>query len=229
MGKTLNTLATMGFAAGMLLSPGVHAQDDEHLMERQRLLELIQQLNGDDKRRNEAIRKGQERIMFCAHCHGEDGNSKRPEIPNLAGQNPAYLLEQFEMFADGRRKNFVMQTLAADFSREDKINISVYFANQTVRYDQVVDAAAAAQGKRTYERVCQFCHGESGRGETGYARVAGQQKEYIMATLNRYRKNANSSPDPTEIKRTNVRMEQVTQKMSDDEITAVANFIASLK
>ena len=29
----------------------------------------------------------------CANCHGEGGNSVLPDVPNLAGQNQAYLLE----------------------------------------------------------------------------------------------------------------------------------------
>ena len=40
---------------------------------------------------------------FCANCHGEGGNSVKPDVPNLAGQNTAYLLDQVRQFSDGRR------------------------------------------------------------------------------------------------------------------------------
>ena len=43
---------------------------------------------------------GRKVAAVCANCHGEGGTSTKPSIPNLAGQNPAYLLEQMRQFAD---------------------------------------------------------------------------------------------------------------------------------
>ncbi len=229
MNHPVRTFLAAGIAAVLIAAPSVFAQDEAHLKERERLLTLIKKVDSDPARLEDAIRKGRERIMFCAHCHGEDGNSKRPEIPNLASQNPAYLLEQFDMFADGRRKNFVMQTLAKEFTLEDKINISIYYSHQTVAPNQTIDPLLAEKGKRVFESVCQFCHGESGRGDAGYARLAGQQMDYVVNTLKRYRKNATTTPDPGEIKRTNRRMEQVTQNLSDTDIMSLANYIANLQ
>src|SRR5690606_22885752 len=48
-------------------------------------------LMGDEAQRERAFEAGRERALFCSYCHGETGNSKRPHIPNLAGQNPLYL------------------------------------------------------------------------------------------------------------------------------------------
>lgn len=58
-------------------------------------------LMSDAVRRDQAYAAGQERALFCGYCHGEDGNSKRSHIPNLAAQNPVYLFESFEKFAEG--------------------------------------------------------------------------------------------------------------------------------
>ena len=38
-----------------------------------------------------ALEGGRKISQFCANCHGLDGNSKLPEVPNLAAQNPVYL------------------------------------------------------------------------------------------------------------------------------------------
>lgn len=39
----------------------------------------------------------------CAACHGEDGRSPVPAIPNLAGQKEAYLFHQLALFNTGVR------------------------------------------------------------------------------------------------------------------------------
>src|SRR5690606_25169342 len=49
---------------------------------------------------------------FCVRCHGENGVSKMPLVPNLAGQNAYYLLEQIERFANDERNDHIMSPLA---------------------------------------------------------------------------------------------------------------------
>ncbi|SCZ61820.1 c-type cytochrome [Thiohalomonas denitrificans] len=229
MTKTIRTIISMGLATGLCFSASANAQDEAHLQERERLLSLIEAVNGDPDKRKRAIQKGHQRVSFCSNCHGDDGNSKRPEIPNLAGQNPAYLLEQFDLFADGRRKDFVMQTLAREFTLEDKVNISIYFANQEVVRDQEIDPFKARQGKEIFESVCQYCHGKDGKGEAGYARLAGQQKDFMINALKRYRENTDTERAPDEVRRTDARMERVTQHLTDQDIEALANYIASIE
>lgn len=212
--------------AGLAMSP-VAAQDEQ---QRQQLLALVSEVIHDDARHQLAIERGRERTVLCAQCHGDDGNSRSPDVPNLASQNPTYLLEQVEKFADGRRKNFVMQSLARSFTMEDKVNLAVYYASMPVK-PVVADPVLAREGARIYETVCQLCHGEDGRGEAGYARLAGQQPLYVVATLKRFRANARArgTLSEQEMKRHDVRMEQVTQNLSDRDIEALAAYIALLK
>lgn len=188
----------------------------------------IAEIEKDPVKRQASYDAGHERIMLCAHCHGEDGNSLRPEIPNLAAQNPSYLIEQVEKFADGRRKNFVMQTLAANFTLEDKVNLAVYFSNQKVK-PETADPLLAARAEPIYKSICQLCHGESGKGEEGYARIAGQRPQYVINTLQRFRAAAQHTIEANEIKRSNIRMEQVTQRLTDQEIEALAHYIALMR
>ena len=42
-------------------------------------------------------------LSGCIPCHGLDGIGRDAEIPNLAGQNEAYLLNQLRAFHQGRR------------------------------------------------------------------------------------------------------------------------------
>lgn len=204
------------------------ATDEEVAARRARLLEQIRAVEHDPARLEEALNMGSERTMLCASCHGKDGNSVKEGVPNLAGQNPAYLLEQIEKFADGRRQDFVMQTLSANFTMEDKINIALYYEFHEV--DPVpVDASLAQKGKDIYASVCQGCHGEGGKGEAGYARIAGQRIDYVTTTLKRFRDNHLVREKLADVKRSNPLMEQVTQNLSDEDINALANYVASLR
>ncbi len=199
--------------------------------ERQEILGRIQQVVTKPEAYKAAIVAGKERSVLCGYCHGVDGNSTKPDIPNLAGQNPAYLLQQVEKFADGRRINFVMQNLAKEFTMEDKVNLSLYYASQKVRQEEA-DAELAAKGRELFSHTCQRCHGIDGHGEEGYARIAGQRQQYVQTTLKRFRENArnkkaNLSVD--EVKRSNESMEMYTQFLSDDDIEALAAHIATLR
>ena len=76
----------------------------------------------------------------CIHCHGADGISGKPEIPNLAGQKTAYLERQLSSFGrdppvhqlagDGPlRYHFSMRRMA-DVDGIDIIALANYFATQ---------------------------------------------------------------------------------------------------
>lgn len=205
-----------------------YADAQTELQERQILVDEINKRMHNKAATDAAIRAGQERTMLCGHCHGIDGNSLKPDIPNLASQNPAYIVEQVSKFRDGRRKSFVMEALAKTFEPEEVVNLAIYFTSQTLT-PQDNDPLLAAKGKRIFDTVCAMCHGANGRGEKGYARLAGQKIEYVKMTLKRFRANANKANDFDETKRTNARMEQVTQRLSDDDIEGLANYIAQLK
>lgn len=217
--------AVFGFVFVVGIASQALAQDQA---ERERMTRAVEKVLHDPASYDAAMEAGRERTLLCSQCHGVTGNSRSPEIPNLAGQNPTYLLEQIEKFADGRRKNFVMRSLARSFTFEDKVNLAIYFASQQV---EPVDAdpALAVRGEAIFTSVCQACHGANGRGDAGYARLAGQKVEYVEQTLKRFRANARQRLEPSQMTRHNVRMEQVAQNLSDDEIIALANYIALLK
>ncbi len=229
MAKFVGALVMAGVAGATLMSAGAWAADKgPTATSPETILAQIAEVEKDPGKRKAAYDAGHERIMLCAHCHGDDGNSLRPEIPNLAAQNTPYLIEQVEKFADGRRKNFVMQTLASNFTLEDKVNLAVYFNSQTVK-PIAADPTIALKAEHIYKNVCQLCHGETGKGAEGYARIAGQKPQYVINTLTRFRAAAQHTVDAADIKRSSTRMEQVTQHLSDEDIEALANYIALLR
>ena len=213
----------------MLPMGASYADAEKELQERQAIIAEVKRRMADEQLNKKAMAAGKERTILCGSCHGADGNAKKPEYPNLAEQNPAYIAEQMAKFKDGRRKSFVMEALVKSFTMEDKINLAIYFTSQKLKPVAEANIALAAKGEAKYKQVCARCHGENGRGEKGYARLAGQQIDFVKMTLSRFRDNAQAAVDFDETKRTNALMEQVTQFLTDDEIEALAHYIALLK
>lgn len=213
----------------LLAATVVHAAEgNSQFSERDRLMAEINKELHNDEAHKAAIGAGKERTVLCSNCHGIDGNSVQGDIPNLAGQNPAYIIEQFDKFFTGERKNFVMQTLAGVFTFKDKVNLAIYYTSQKVK-PQGFDASLASRGQKIYRSVCFRCHGDNGKGEEGYARLAGQQIDYVKMTLKRFRANATKTADEYDVKRTNVNMEQVTVFLTDEDIDGLAHYIASMR
>lgn len=202
-----------------LTAPASAAQRENVLL--QKLKRKIS--NPDLKRR--AMYAGEERALICSYCHGHDGNSLRPDVPNLAGQNVDYLLQQVGHFASGERKDYVMNSLASRFTDEDQINLAIYYSSQKVKASGF-DKKRAVHGKRLYLSQCQGCHGVNGRGKTGYARLAGQKPAYIKKTLERFRANTTKRTDRT--KRRSPIMEGIVVKLTSGDIENLADYIASM-
>ena len=50
----------------------------------------------------------QDKIAQCAACHGEDGQSKDPNIPHIGGQPKLFVMYQLFFYREGRRKSAEM-------------------------------------------------------------------------------------------------------------------------
>lgn len=168
------------------------------------------------------VKAGAKVASFCANCHGDGGNSVKPNVPNLAGQNPAYLLEQMRQFMDGRRRDTdFKQRLIKVLSPDEKIGLNLYYARQPVTYKPATDLVSAAKGKDVYKRECAECHEDDGRGTEKFARIAGQQTGYLSHALKAYRDGSSA--------RTNRQMTASIRGMSDADIASVVTYTASMK
>lgn len=175
----------------------------------------------DAKAREAAAAAGRRAAFLCVHCHGENGVSALDYVPNLAGQNPVYLLNQIEKFGDGRRNDEFMSGLVKVLKPEDRFNMAVYFASQRVRPSPAKDAQLEQAGARHFVRACVGCHGAGAKGSREVARLAGQQAGYLKNALRDYRQGAGV--------RTDIRMTGVAKKLSDAEIDALVAYLSTLK
>jgi len=181
----------------------------------------LKEVEGNPKLLEELLKTGEKVAAVCANCHGEGGNSSKPDVPNLSGQNPAYLLEQLRQFAEGQRRNAFMEGMIKALKSDEKIGVVLFYTRQTVTgHKSSASAAWQARGKDYFNKICWRCHAEDGHGSDKFARIAGQQPVYLEATLKRYRTGVGARTDPL--------MAASTKLMSDADIDAVVAYVSSM-
>ena len=75
-----------------------------------------------------AEKTGADIAQSCTMCHGENGLSKMPGTPSLAGQSEIYLVNQLRHFRDGQRQHEQMSVIAKPLSNADIYKVSAWFA-----------------------------------------------------------------------------------------------------
>jgi cytochrome c553 len=172
----------------------------------------------------DAVADGKEKAAVCAGCHGDNGVSQTENIPSLAGQPDQFIQWQLVFFRGGARKNELMQPIAEQVTNEDIRSLGAYFAQLAppppAKPDDNPDlsqkGAQAAVGRR-----CASCHGDSFAGTKAVARIAGQREEYLVKALHDYKSGVRSGG-------AGAAMTDVAYPLSDEEITALAHYLAHL-
>ncbi|HRF61494.1 MAG TPA: c-type cytochrome, partial [Candidatus Competibacter sp.] len=174
---------------------------------------------------------GKAKSATCAACHGPDGNSTIAQYPKLSGQSADYLVKQLQEFKSGARANPIMLGMVAPLSAQDMEDLAAYFASQPVTR-AAADPALAPQGEALFRggnlssgiAACSACHGANGAGNPAakFPAIAAQHADYTQAQLKAFRA----------MERTNdagQMMRNITVKMTDPEIKAVASYIQGLQ
>jgi cytochrome c553 len=68
-------------------------------------------------------------VSGCVPCHGAAGIAKFGEVPNLAGQNAPYLLNQLRAFHTGKRVHKEMRYMSRKMTEKEMEAIAVYFSS----------------------------------------------------------------------------------------------------
>ncbi|MET0067953.1 MAG: c-type cytochrome [Candidatus Thiodiazotropha sp.] len=203
-------------------SSAAEAVNTEEAQQLRQMLETrIAEISKDKGLYQAMVREGKDRTVLCNTCHGPNGIAVKPLTPNLAGQNPAYIVDQFQRFGDGRRNDYLMSNLAKTFSLEDKIKIALYYETMTMQPSGGGDPALLTEGEQVFKNTCVSCHGADGRGQEGYARLAGQRYDYVVKMLNEFRDRTG--------RRTNVWMTGVAIRLNERDIRAVATYLSNLE
>lgn len=181
----------------------------------------LQELRKDAGNFEKLYKTGRKVADFCANCHGPSGQSTRTDVPNLAGQNTAYALQQLQKFTEGKRINSFCGPLMKKLTSDEKLAVAIYYTNQEATSQSALDPVAAARGKGVYDKMCFKCHGAKGYGDEKYARIAGQQPEYLMQSIKRYKEGS--------AQRNDEKMMKQTRSLTEDDMKALVVYIRSMQ
>jgi cytochrome c553 len=134
-----------------------------------------------------------------------------------------------------------MYPLAMALTDEDIRDLAAYFARQTPTGLEA-DPATLALGKRLYRGgdpargipSCTGCHGPNGLGNltAGYPKLRGQHAAYTIKQLNDYateQRYVNVTTGEKTRSRNGHMMVTVSQRLTDEEKAALANYIQGLR
>lgn len=141
-----------------------------------------------DVKHSSPYEEGRKLAAACAKCHGEDGNSKVPGTPTLAGQQPHYLVAAIQEYHQGERATPTMKGMLRDASTLELENLALYFAAQTPvkRADETHRGDPKAGEPLT--AMCGGCHGARGVSvDAATPSLAGQDARYLVKSTKSYR------------------------------------------
>jgi len=174
--------------------------------------------------------KGAQLAAACGACHTQDGSRGAPANPILQGQHPEYIVKQLTEFKAGKRKNAVMSGMAATIaSEEDMKHIAAFYASKSAKPGFAKSKDTVALGEKLYRGgvlskqvpACAGCHSPNGAGiPAQYPRLAGQHADYTEAQLLAFRSGARGN---------SAQMMAIAGKLTDNEIKAVADYLAGLR
>ncbi|MGZ8143584.1 MAG: c-type cytochrome [Methylosarcina sp.] len=159
---------------------------------------------------------GEEKSAVCTACHGQGGKSSNPQWPNLASQQPAYIVNQLEAFKSGNRKNPMMEGMAANLSKEDMDNLAAYYSGQPAA-KAGGDSSLAKTGQEK-AAICMGCHGQNGAGNGQFPRLAGQHPDYLVAQLKSFKAGERKGGP----------MQAMAGNLSEEDMKALAAYFGSL-
>lgn len=166
----------------------------------------------------------------CAACHGEDGNSGDPKVPNIAGFSKDTIIDMLEEYRSDERigekykpKNgdeSDMNTVTKDLNEADSEAVAAYFAGK--KFKKVAnkfDPKLAKKGAKIHDKRCEKCHSEGGSvADDDAAILAGQWKPYLEHQFEKL--SAGDRPMPK-------KMKKKFKKLNDKQKAALIEFYAS--
>lgn len=160
----------------------------------------------------------------CAACHGSNGISTIKDIPNLAGQRPAYVYTELRAYQSGARGNGTMGPVVKYLKDDALVKVAAYYASL-----EPAQPGAAPSGKpippppdpvqagRAAAAACAGCHGDEGVSKMpGTPSLVGLYPKYLVAAMKAYKNG----------QRKNDTMKSMVAALGDQDLGNIALYYA---
>jgi cytochrome c553 len=169
----------------------------------------------------------------CERCHGTEGFSSKPEIPNLAGMDKLAFWKQLQDFQAEKRESATMQMIMQPFTPRDDADLAAYYSMLPTMPDPQDprafpgDTPPAAHGTMAARLIslgdgrrgvppCQACHGP-----VAYVRGAPplltQNSAYILKQLTTFATGIRTND-------INMPMRSIAADLTEEERKALAEY-----
>jgi cytochrome c553 len=165
----------------------------------------------------------------CMYCHGAEGRVDTPDIPQIAAQNPLYLLTQLRAYRTGARLDPGRYMLSATMLLNDGElkRAADYFAGLPAPKPARLAPNDRTPGARLYWQgraglvACVACHPPADdRLAFDYPRLTGLNAGYLATQLRAYRSGKRRT-DRFAV------MRRISARLSDRDIDEVAAYLGS--
>jgi cytochrome c553 len=180
------------------------------------------------------VTKGMKPWEGCGECHDLNGIAPNGHFPNLAAQKASYIRKEMADFADDTRTNDhgQMGTSAQEATGATLDQIVAYFADlsppppvpaRDANPAAIARAALLVEHGSRPDKIpaCRDCHSAHPKHAFDAPWLEAQQPAYLVKELEDFRADRRTN-DP------NHAMRRVARVLSDDDIDALAAYLASL-
>ena len=174
------------------------------------------------------IENGRRLYEVCAVCHTPEGwGTSNGYYPQLAGQLPGVTIKQMADIQSRNRDNPTMYPFAmpgAFGGAQEMADVAAYIAAMPMDPDNGVRPGfELSRGKRLYDDLCAYCHGERGEGDDKkhIPLIQGQHYEYLVRQFRWIAMGKRRNVDSEMV-------EQIQQYRSPD-ISAVMDYVSRLR
>ncbi len=121
---------------------------------------------------------------LCSGCHGVDGASADSRTPNLAAQDPQYLVDALKAYQAGRKHPAMQRAVGVVIKNDQEAqDIAAFYATRP--------PAAAERGQTLVQDIadkCNRCHSPNvDNPSLAIPNIRGQDYNYLVMTLRAYR------------------------------------------
>jgi sulfide dehydrogenase cytochrome subunit len=171
--------------------------------------------------------------QFCVQCHGPDGVSRWPDVPNISGlpevvianarydyRGHARPCRKAACASNGACPDLSMCGIAEDMSDAVMDGYAVYYSSRPFGpAANDFDPAMAAVGRQVHDDKCEICHTQGGTDPADEASILrGQNRDYIANAMGDYRNGDRLGEDA---------MIRAIMALTDEQSAALIEFYAS--